>query len=288
MRSSAQGSDNPQLPSARISQHKLPNKADLSNAQKAAKKGKSEAIPAKESSELPDCLARYFSDKEFDKAIQESKQKSLPKVRRKQSDVYESDSNPSCDNIDQSQLKEMFKEALSDEDIKEVFGTKKEPKTSMKRQAEPGSECRKNQMTERGSPQISAANMNFVNTQKNKIVMLEESRAKVQKALEVKLQKERDRSEKVESSQLSTDQAVKRERIALLYRSGWNQIGGQTQYILKADNPAFSAGPRSGEIMPATQFNPHSTSYDQHGASYNFMQFPVVQGHNNESIQSKR
>lgn len=182
----------------------------------------------------------------------------------------------------------MFKEALSDDDIKEIFGAKKEPKTSMKNLAETGSECRKNQMTDRGSPQISEGNMNFVNTQKNKIIQLDESRAKVQKALEVRLQKERDRSEKVESSQLSTDQAVKRERIALLYRSGWNQIGGQTQYILKADNPAFSAGPRSGEIKPAAQFNPHSTSYEQHGTSYNFMQFPVVQGHNNESIQSKR
>lgn len=72
-RSSAQGSDNPQPPSARVSQHKLPNKADLSNASKAVKKGKSEAVQAKESTELPDCLARYFSDKEFDKAIQESK-----------------------------------------------------------------------------------------------------------------------------------------------------------------------------------------------------------------------
>ena len=80
------------------------------------------------------CLAQYFSKAEFQKAINDSvqsaekqsdKKTALTKAGKKgqsikkieENDDEGSDSQPSCDNMDQSEMKQIFQEALSDDDM---------------------------------------------------------------------------------------------------------------------------------------------------------------------------
>lgn len=84
------------------------------------------------------CLAQYFSKAEFQKAINDSvqsaekqsdKKTALTKAGKKgqsikkieENDDEGSDSQPSCDNMDQSEMKQIFQEALSDDDMQECF-----------------------------------------------------------------------------------------------------------------------------------------------------------------------
>lgn len=72
---------------------------------------------------LPSCLARYFSDDEFSTAVKESKNPLAPK-KNKMSDIkeeaVESDSEPSCDNFEFEEMKNIFQDAISEDELEEL------------------------------------------------------------------------------------------------------------------------------------------------------------------------
>lgn len=70
---------------------------------------------------MPDFLAKYFTKNEMDKAIQEAQKPIESSPKNKKPQVYESDSEPSCDNFEEEEMKEIFNEALSEADIEEQF-----------------------------------------------------------------------------------------------------------------------------------------------------------------------
>lgn len=66
---------------------------------------------------MPDFLAKYFTKNEMDKAIQDA-QKPIEKTHsKKKQKAYESDSEPSCDNYEEQEMKEIFNDALSESEI---------------------------------------------------------------------------------------------------------------------------------------------------------------------------
>lgn len=71
---------------------------------------------------LPDCLAEYFSKNEFNFAVLESQIPIQPKeVDNCSKHEAESDSEPSCDNFEVTEMKKIFSNAISEEDLNEVF-----------------------------------------------------------------------------------------------------------------------------------------------------------------------
>ena len=55
------------------------------------------------------------------KPIDKSPRNKSKKSSKKEVPVYESDSEPSCDNFDQYEMKDIFNEALSEDDYEEQF-----------------------------------------------------------------------------------------------------------------------------------------------------------------------
>ena len=74
---------------------------------------------------MPAFLAQFFSKNEMEKAIQDSNKpiekspRNKAKKSKKEVQVFESDSEPSCDNYEEAEMKEIFNEALSEGDIEE-------------------------------------------------------------------------------------------------------------------------------------------------------------------------
>ena len=76
---------------------------------------------------MPAFLAQFFTKNEMEKAIQDSNKpiekspRNKAKKSKKEVQVFESDSEPSCDNFEEAEMKEIFNEALSEGDIEEQF-----------------------------------------------------------------------------------------------------------------------------------------------------------------------
>ena len=74
---------------------------------------------------MPAFLAQFFTKNEMDKAIQDSNKpiekspRNKAKKQSKKEQVFESDSEPRCDNYEETEMKEIFNEALSEGDIEE-------------------------------------------------------------------------------------------------------------------------------------------------------------------------
>lgn len=84
--------------------------------------------------ELPDCLAEFFSKNEFNSAVLESRLPTDTKEADNASkqDEAESDSEPSCDNFEVTEMKKIFSNAISEEDLDEVFADDLEPEETTK------------------------------------------------------------------------------------------------------------------------------------------------------------
>lgn len=90
-----------------------------------------ETVP-EEPMKLPDCLAEFFSKNEFNSAVYQSQLPTIPKEAdtiSKQEEA-ESDSEPSCDNFEVTEMKKIFSNAISEEDLDEVFADNLEPTPS--------------------------------------------------------------------------------------------------------------------------------------------------------------
>ena len=72
---------------------------------------------------MPAFLAQYFTKNEMETAIEDSakpvEDPSLSGKKKKKTEIFESDSEPSVDNFELAEMKAIFNEALSETDFKE-------------------------------------------------------------------------------------------------------------------------------------------------------------------------
>lgn len=164
---------------------------------------------------MPQCLANYFSKNEFQEAVENSQ---LPPADLgmiiEEDGGVESDSDPSCDNFDAQDLKDVFEEALSEDDIKTLMAQAKASKPKEVEKKDYQSELKV--VIEESSEHVVASATLKENDQKVKeetqnsmiINNLDDYKAIVQKVIDAKKETKR-LSQKFEVLQKQLDRKLK-------------------------------------------------------------------------------